>query len=408
MIKSARAPTATGNRFLFTLKNFMNRIRLTRRDWIAGNSALGLCLAASKAGTAQPDRPAAGNSQVVDLTDLTGELPLDVLSTQQILQQTEDWEHSTWKNPRWPAGGGDSVGYPSVVKNVQGPRPDGKYYLFYAHHDPRSGIGVAVADTISGPYSKNVTVPGRNDNQVVPSFHADSRHPDDPSHNSSPWVVWNPQEKRWFLYFHFFNHAHGATTNFQPTALATTSDLASHRWTIWNDNTAETVPNWVPVLPTTQKTWANEASSYNTVHRLPDGRWLAFVRGTSNDGKPTRLGFAMSADGRNFTYLKDNPILHAGDGGGGRQGVYRPGFIGYLGNNPSGRSGYLVAWQESQPFDGDPRLIYGYTNDFQHIRRDSRGHVHWPGSDGSLSAWRIGSRLYLFSGKFVHQLKLPV
>ena len=118
MIESSRAPTATGNRFLFTLKNFMNRTRLTRRDWIAGNSALGLCLAASKAGTAQSDRPAAGNSQVVDLTDLTGELPLDVLSTQQILQQTEDWEHSTWKNPRWPAGGGDSVGYPSVVKNV--------------------------------------------------------------------------------------------------------------------------------------------------------------------------------------------------------------------------------------------------------------------------------------------------
>ena len=31
----------------------------------------------------------------------------------------------------------------------------------------------------------------------------------EPSHNSSPWVLWNEQEKLWFMYFHFYNHAHG-------------------------------------------------------------------------------------------------------------------------------------------------------------------------------------------------------
>ena len=386
----------------------MNRTGFSRREWLKCSSALGLSLAAPTTGTAQPARRIDGNSQVVDLSDLDGKLPLDVVSTIQVLKQTENWEHSTWKNPRWPAGGGDTVGYPSVVHNVEGSKPDGKYYLYYAHHDPRSGIGVAVADAITGPYSKKVRVPGRADNQVVPSFHASSRNPDDPSHNSSPWVVWNDRENLWFMYFPFFNHAHGAKTNFQPTALATTPDLASHRWTIWADKAVRTIPNWVAVLPTTNKLWANEASSYNTVHRLPDGRWLGFVRGTSNDGKPTRLGFALSRDGRHFKYLDQNPIIHAGDGGGGRQGVYRPGFIGYLGKNKTGRDSYLVAWQESHPFDGDPRLIYGYTTDFKRVKRDSRGHVRWKGSDGSLSAWRIGSRLYLFSGKFLHEMKLPV
>ena len=131
------------------------------------------------------------NLQVVDLSDLTGSLPLDVESTKQVLEQTEDWEHSTWKNPNWPGGGGDTVGYPSVVKNTYGRKADDKYYLFYAHHDPRSGVGVAIADSIAGSYSKDVSIPGRSDNQVVPSFHASSTNPDDPSHNSSPWVVWN-------------------------------------------------------------------------------------------------------------------------------------------------------------------------------------------------------------------------
>ena len=67
-----------------------------------------------------------------------------------------------------------------------------------------------------------------------------------------------------------------------------------------------------------------------------------------------------------------------------------------------------MAWQESHHFDGDPRLVYGYTCDFRSIRRDPRGPVHWKGSDGSLSAWRVKDRLYLFSGKFVHEMKLPL
>ncbi len=387
--------------------------RFSRREFLATASAVGLHLANTRSTlTAAEITNSAGqldnNLQVVDLTDLDGRLPLEIKRSHQVLRQSEDWEHSTWKNPAWPRGGGDTVGYPSVVRNTHGPRPDNKYYLYYAHHDPRSGIGVSVAAKITGPFSKRVQVPGRADNQVVPSFHASSKNPDDPSHNSSPWVLWNPERRLWFMYFHFFNHAHAATTNFQPTALATCPDLASHKWTIHPGNVAATVPAWLPVLPTTSQKWANEASSYNSVHRLPDGRWLGFIRGTCNDGRPTQLGFATSRDGVTFEYFKQNPILHAGDGGGGRKGVYRPGFVGYLGLTLKKTPRYLVAWQESHPFDGDPRLIYGYTHDFKTITRDPRGHVKWKGSDGAISAWREGDRLFLFAGKQVHEVQLPI
>lgn len=348
------------------------------------------------------------NSQVVDLSDLDGPLPLDVVSTKQILWQTEDWEHSTWHNPNWPKGGPDTVGYPSLVKNDRRPDADNKYYLFYAHHDPRSGIGVAVSDVITGPFSKKVNVPGRSDNQVVPAFHASSTHLGDPDHTSSPWVVWNEREQLWFMYFHYFNHVRKTVRGYQLTALATTPDLASHRWTIWEDPSFGTTPPYRPVLPTTTKVWANQASSYSSVHRLPDGRWLAFIRGTPDNGKPPSLGFATSVDGRNWKYFDENPIIHQSDGGGGRNGVYRPAFIGYLGKNESGVAQYLVAWQESVHFDGDTRLIYGYTTDFKAIKRDPRGHVKWRGSDGAIAARREGDRLYLFAGKFVHELKLPV
>ena len=350
------------------------------------------------------------NLQVVDLSDLTGDVPLDVVSTTQILSQTENWEHSTWKNSNWPSGGGDTVGFPSVVKNDHGPNPDGKYYLFYAHHDPRSGIGVAVSNSITGPYSKNVNVPGRSDNLVVPAFHQASTNVDDPDHTSSPWVVWNEDEQLWFVYFHYFNHIRNIVPGYQLTAMATTPDLASHNWTIWQDSSLSgTTPPYVPVIPTTSDTWISEASSYNTVHRLPDGTWLAFMRGTSTiAGDPPKLGFATSTDGRNWDYFPENPIIHQNDGGGGRAGVYRPGFIGYLGPNAAGDEEYLVAWEESHHFDGDARLIFGYTTDFKTVTRDPRGPVNWEGADGAISAWREGDRLYLFSNKVVHEVALPV
>ena len=50
------------------------------------------------------------NLKCVDLSDLKGPLPLEAISTKEILKQTEDWEHSTYKNPQWPKGGTGHLG----------------------------------------------------------------------------------------------------------------------------------------------------------------------------------------------------------------------------------------------------------------------------------------------------------
>ena len=90
------------------------------------------------------------NLKCVDLSDLNADLPLEVTRSIQILRQTEPWELSSWRGDT----GRESVGYPTMVQNNHGPNPDGHYYLYYAHHDPNSGIGCAVAESIEGPYVK--------------------------------------------------------------------------------------------------------------------------------------------------------------------------------------------------------------------------------------------------------------
>ena len=150
---------------------------------------------------AAPPNMLDGNLQVVDLSDLISPLPRFVDDSTQILSRTQDWEHSSWKNSNWPSAGGSILGYSSVVKNTHGQNPDGKYYLYYAHHDPMSGIGLAVADSVTGPYTKfNPT-----DNKVltVPNYRPWGPNPDDPSHYSSPSVVWNADTELWTMYFHY-------------------------------------------------------------------------------------------------------------------------------------------------------------------------------------------------------------
>jgi len=366
--------------------------------------------------------------QVVDLSDLDGDLPLAVDSSTQVLSRTQDWEHSSFGNPSWPSGGADDAfGYPTVVKNVHGLNPDGKYYLYYAHHDPMSGIGGAVADDITGPFTKaavehEVLGTTWTDSQVVvnPNYRPASLggpDPDGVAHFSSPSVVWNEDEQLWFMYFHYYNHywggAGGEAWNLnnpglgqQMTALATTPDLSSHDWTIWTDPAWAEVSVWdiVPVLPTTDATWMESQSSYHAIQRLPDGQWLAFLRGTPSSGGPT-VGFATSNDGRNWNYFSENPVIASGKPWTVDASEYRPKFIGYLGENESGEDEYLVAWSEHS----DPNIIYGKTTDFKTFERDPRGYASWGvGEDGIVSAWREEDRLYLFAGEFVHEMLLPV
>ena len=355
-----------------------------------------------------------GNLQVVDLSDLIAPLPLASSSSIQILWQTQDWEHGSFGNPSWPAGGGDSVGFPTLVKNAHGLNPDGKYYLYYAHHEPMSGIGCAVADQITGPYTK--ISPADSKVLTVPNYNPNGPNPDDPSHYSSPSVVWNDQEQLWFMYFHYYNHYWGGAggeawnvnnpgMGHQMTGLATTPDLSSHDWTIWTDPVWGQVSVWdiVPVLPTTDEPWMESQSSYHAIQRLPNGQWLAFLRGTNDTtGQPT-VGFGTSLDGRNWNYFSENPVIAPGKPWTVDTNEYRPKFIGYLGKNEADEDEYLVAWSENS----HPQIIYSKTTDFKTFERDSRGYAVWgTGDDGIVSVRREGDMLYLFSGKHVHTMDL--
>jgi len=355
------------------------------------------------------------NFRCVDLSDLTSSLPLNVTQSFQVLWRTEGWEHNTFDR-----SDNDSVGYPSVVKNNRGRNPDNRYYLFYAHHDPCSGIGCAVAESIEGPYRKLAALDtNRQDSLVLANPHYPILKPpvSDPSHYSSPCVLWNEAEKLWFMYFHYYNHSHTAWEvagkggyGHQMTALATCPDLTSQIWTVLKDPKVGEISVWdiVPVLPTTAKEWMNSQSSYHVIQRLANGQWLAFLRGTSVD-QIVQLGFVTSRDGRKWNYLRENPVIHPNDGGGGQQGIYRPYFVGYQGKNKTGEHEYLVVWGES-PAEADvPKVMYGYTTDFIKVARDPRGYASWKmASDGPVSPWREGNRLYLFSGKHVQVMILPV
>ena len=102
-------------------------------------------------------------------------------------------------------------------------------------------------------------------------------------------------------------------------------------------------------------------------------------------------------------------MIRQNDGGGGEPGIYRPYFVGYLGKNESGQDKYLLVWGESPAEADAPKITYGFTTDFIHVQRDPRGHADWgPVSDGLISPWREGNKLYLFSGKHVHVMILPV
>ena len=55
-------------------------------------------------------------------------------------------------------------------------------------------------------------------------------------------------------------------------------------------------------------------------------------------------------------------------------------------------------------------MVYGKTADFKTLERDARGYAKWPAVDldGLISPWREGDHLFLFAGKYVQMVALPV
>ena len=391
---------------------------------LVGLAAVAILLAAGMARSA-PSNMLDGNLQVVDLSDLRTALPLNATSSRQILWQDQDWEHDSYYNDQWPLGGADTVGFPTVVKNNHGLNQDNKYYLYYAHHDEMSGIGCAVANTITSSFvkisptdSKVLTVP-----EYAPTGDPDWQpDPKNPAHYSTPSVVWNQNTGLWNMYFHYYNQSHSEWDadpsrpgqGYQMTALATCPDLAENKWTIRTNASLSGVSSYSidPVLTTTEASWSNQASNYSAFQRLPYAmanghEWLAFVRGTHVDVESnterTELGFATSADGVTWTHMNENPVIAIGKEWTESTNEYRPKFIGYLGENEAGVHEYLVAWAEGT---STAQIIYSTTTDFKTFVRDPRGYATWGFADGITNVRREGDMLYMFAGKYEYTMDL--
>ena len=164
----------------------------------------------------------------------------------------------------------------------------------------------------------------------------------------------------------------------------------------------------MPVIPTTKKPWMYGTSSYHSIQRLPTGEWLAFMRGTDVKGACS-VGFARSQDGRKWDLFPENPMIRPKSGPDAELGIYRPGFIGYLGKG--------FCRQSTSTWSFGRRAARGRTcrKCVTVIRpissrsfRIRRGFAKWPGGDGLISTWRVDDKLYLFAAKYLHVMKLPV
>ena len=180
------------------------------------------------------------NLNCVDLSDLNADLPLEVTRSIQILRQTEPWERSTWRSDT----GRESVGYPTMVQNDRGPKSRRRYYLYYAHHDPNSGIGCAVADSIEGPYVKLAEKdPNRKDSRAPrPARQARTTLP-----LLQPLRGLERGRTTLVHVLPLYENQWKTGGGHQRTALATCPDLATNNWTTWRDEDEKLVP----VLPVT-------------------------------------------------------------------------------------------------------------------------------------------------------------
>lgn len=340
------------------------------------------------------------NNHILDISDLDSIFDMEIDGERTLVERTEPWEYPLNGN----ALNKNTLGYISVVKNIYGESADNKYYLYYAHHDPRSGIGCAVSDSLDSNFIKLKEIDSkRSDSQVIkPELSYDIS-----AHFSSPCVVWNSDIGLWHMYFHYYKNEFDIGRGHQKTGLATCSNLSENKWKILKDSNG----NIVPVLPTTSERWMNSQSSYHLVFRGIDNYWMAFLRGTGgeysiiNDRKTkwtqdtTKLGFGRSINGIDWQYFEENPIIESAKFKFSNDGVFRPGFIAVIRNGT-----YLISWLESKYYDMNTMLAFGITNDFKTVYR--LGQL-WKGikySDG-ISVLRKGDAIYVITGNRLYIMR---
>ncbi|GAB4000699.1 hypothetical protein GCM10029992_33460 [Glycomyces albus] len=95
--------------------------------------------------------------------------------------------------------------FPSI-RHVAGRvrNPLGKWYMYYAPHDDPGGICLAYADSLEGPWHEYAH------NPIITN---DWRGHFSVPHVSSPHAVWNPADRRMYLYFHGNNRTTRVATS---------------------------------------------------------------------------------------------------------------------------------------------------------------------------------------------------
>lgn len=314
-------------------------------------------------------------------------------NTLVMLENTEAWEQGI--------NGDSKVGYPSLVQNVYGAGADGKFYLYYAIHDPNGGIAVAVGDNADGPFEKLAITDNRKPNSLVLPA---PKTPLGLSHYSSPVVIWNKDEHLWFMYFHYYKNEWNSGAGHQKTALATSKNLAANKWTTWKDRSGQILS----VLPVTKERWMNSQSSYHAILRLPSGLWVALLRGTGGfyenfspkiwrQDSP-KIGLAFSLDGRRWAQSANNPI----DLKGNQSDEIRPLFLGYV--KPGE---YMIAYSILREGEQKPTVEYRVIELATGLASNEVSYGNWEPFDGAASVWRTDSSVHIFSGPVKYTFPLP-
>ncbi|MCK1798092.1 hypothetical protein MTQ01_19070 [Streptomyces sp. XM4193] len=161
--------------------------------------------------------------------------------------------------------------------------PLGRYYLYYAPHDPPGGICLAYGDSLEGPFTEYP------DNPIVSKDWAPHYNV---SHVSSPHVLWNEDAGELWLYFHGENH---------------TTRLARSKNGV--DFTYDRVVLDRSMLPS-----GTQETSYARVfrHDLPDrgARYvMLFMRRPQVNHRD--IGWGWSADGRSWSFAQEPLVRHS-------------------------------------------------------------------------------------------------
>ncbi len=338
------------------------------------------------AGWKKPQVDQINNQHLLDLRDVASPPEFKLINFTRLISRTESWELSAEaKNPN------NDVGYPSLVVSRDS-RGKKTYHLFYAIHDVASGIGLARANALEGPFTK-IGGGQAPDSRIL----RPPTRPRKTSHLSSPVAIWNAVNGVWHLYFHYYSNQFAEGLGHQNTAVAISKDLRNWEVVVGSDG------DFLAVLPVTKERWMNSQSTYHSIQLLPNGLWLAFLRGTSvhfRDGEleadPTSLGFAVSRDGIRWSLVSGEPPFPSLPLANGHPVTQRPGFCARL------RDRYLVCWTEQNEFTRVGRARLATTrnfSEFEVLATEIPITVH----DGAMTPWRVGNAIYLLAGPYLYK-----